>query len=154
MSKSYREIFTIFNSLSNQDFELINIFEKHSIQLTDEIAKYCAKISKSLNSILKLYPNITEMEDKVKIKAHLKFYYDLIIKLMHFIKSLENFQRLSDDYYEKMIEFLENRNMLINGKYTFLAKNELETFYSEEKRKTIEFFLEKRLNDPFKPKKI
>jgi len=154
MSKSYREIFTIFNSLSNQDFELINIFEKHSIQLTDEIAKYCAKISKSLNSILKLYPNITEMEDKVKIKAHLKFYYDLITKLMHFIKSLENFQRLSDDYYEKMIEFLENRNMLINGKYTLLAKNELETFYSEEKRKTIEFFLEKRLNDPFKPKKI
>lgn len=154
MSKSYKEIFTIFNSLENQDFELINIFEKYSIQKTNEIAKFCAKISKSLNSILKFYPNITEMEDKVKIKAHLKFYYELITKIMHFLKSLENFQRLSDDYYDILIEFLENRNMLINGKFTFLAKNELDTFYSEEKRKTIEFFLEKRLSDPFKPKKI
>ncbi len=154
MSGNFKEIFAIFNSLETQESELIYIFEKHSIKTTDEIAKSCAIVSNSVNSILKLYPDITEMNDKVKIKAHLKFYYELITKLMHFLKLVENFQQISEEYYDQIIEFLENRNILINGKYTNLAKNELDTFYSEEKKKEIEFFLEKRLKDPYKAKKI
>jgi len=154
MSEIFKEIFTIFNSLETQEPELIYILEKHSIKPTDEIAKSCAIISSSINSILKLYPDITEMNDKIKIKAHLKFYYELITKLMHFLKSIENFQQLSYDYYDQTIEFLERKNFLINGKYTNLAKRELEIFFSEEKRKEMEFFLGKKLKDPFKPKKI
>jgi len=154
MSGNFKEIFAIFNSLETQESELIYIFEKHSIKTTDEIAKSCAHISNSINIILKLYPGITEMNDKVKIKAHLKFYYELITKLMHFLKSVENFQQISEEYYDQIIEFLENRNILINGKYTSLTKNELDTFYSDEKKKEIEFFLEKRLKDPYKSKKI
>ncbi len=154
MSGNFKEIFAIFNSLETQESELIYIFEKNSIKTTDEIAKSCAIVSNSVNSILKLYPDITEMNDKVKIKAHLKFYYELITKLMHFLKLVENFQQISEEYYDQIIEFLENRNILINGKYTNLAKNELDTFYSEEKKKEIEFFLEKRLKDPYKAKKI
>lgn len=154
MSERFKEIFEIFNSLETQDSELINIFEEHSIKPTDEIAKSCAIVSNSVNSILKLYSDITEMNDKVKIKAHLKFYYELITKLMYFLKSVENFQQISEEYYDQIIEFLEKRYILINGKYTSLAKNELDTFYSEEKKKEIEFFLEKRLKDPYKPKKI
>jgi len=154
MSGNFKEIFAIFNSLETQESELIYIFEKHSIKPSDEIAKSCAQISSSINLILKLYPSITEINDKVKIKAHLKFYYELITKLMHFLKSVENFQQISEEYYDQIIEFLENRNILINGKYTSLAKNELDTFYSDEKKKEIEFFLEKRLKDPYKSKKI
>jgi len=154
MSESLNEIFTIFNSLSSEELELKNLFEEYSIQYTEEISISCAYISKSINKILKLYPEITEMVDKVKIKAHLKFYYELISKLTYYIKSIVNFQRINEDYYDTILDFINNKYSLINGKYTDIVKNELEAFYSKEKRDELEFFLEKRLNDPFKPKKI
>lgn len=154
MAQCLSEIFSIFNSLDSKELELKSIFEEYSIQFSDEVANACAHINNSINRVLKLYQNITEIDDKVMVKAQLKFYYELISQLIHFIKSIENFQRISDEYYDKILDFLENKYRLINGKYTEIVKKELDMFYSKEKRAMIEFLLEKRLNDPFKPNKI
>ena len=115
----------IFEDLPILENYLIQLLNRNSVKVIDEIASVCAKFNKSINLILKkYYPEIKEMKDKLEIKSVLKFYYDLIAKLTDLVRNIENFQRIDSEYYDKLIEFIDNKETLINGEYkSYVLKN-------------------------------
>ncbi|MFX1411753.1 MAG: hypothetical protein ACFFA6_15490, partial [Promethearchaeota archaeon] len=118
IEKKYREkIHQIFEELPALEKSLIIALNKKSVKNIDEIAKLCADFNKNINLILKkYYPEIKEMNDKLDIKSTLKFYYDLIHKLTDLVRNIENFQKIDQEYYNKLIEFLYEKENLISGK--------------------------------------
>ena len=78
------------------------------------------------------------MKDKLVIKSTLKFYYDLIDKLTDLVRNIENFQKIDPDYYKKLIEFIEDKDILINGKYKTICSQELTAFYDPTSRANLE----------------
>ena len=140
IEKKYRlkinEIFEDFPILEKYLIELLN---RNSLKVIDEIASVCAKFNKSINLILrKYYPEIKEMKDKLEIKSVLKFYYDLIDKLTDLVRNIENFQKIDPEYYDKLIEFIDNKEALINGKYKTICAKELTSFYDPTSRANLE----------------
>ena len=130
------EIFEDFPILDNYLIELVN---RNSVKVIDEIASVCAKFNKSINLILKkYYPEIKEMKEKLEIKSILKFYYDLIDKLTDLVRNIENFQKIDPEYYDKLIEFIDNKEALINGKYKTICTKELTVFYDPTSRANLE----------------
>ncbi|MFX0037342.1 MAG: hypothetical protein ACFE9I_17105 [Candidatus Hermodarchaeota archaeon] len=133
------KIFEIFQDLPTLEESLIELLELNSIKVIDEIASICAKFNNKINLILKkYYPEIKEMKDKLKIKSNLKFYYDLIDKLTDLIRNIENFQKIDIEYYNKLIEFINNKESLINGKYKDICTQELTAFYDPTSRANLE----------------
>ena len=147
IEKKYQiKITEIFNSISNLDIEILELFKEKSIRSGDKIAKLCALINKQINLILKrYYPEIKDMETKLSIKSKLKFYYDFIDKLTDFIRHIENFQKLDEKYYEAVIKFIEQKDQLINEKYRTICINELTAFYDKKSRDALEEILAKKL---------
>ncbi|TXT61468.1 MAG: hypothetical protein BAJALOKI2v1_30089 [Promethearchaeota archaeon] len=145
--KYYDKIFETFEGLTSVQEELIEIFKEKSIKRSEEIAKYCSKTNKDINLILKkFYPEIKDLDKKLKIKSHLKFYFDLIDKLTDFIRNVEYFNAMDESYFETIVEFLEDKETLIDGKYKNLATQELTTFYDKKSRENLEKILEFKLN--------
>lgn len=140
IEKKYtNKIFEIFQDLPTLEESLIELLELNSIKVIDEIASICAKFNNKINLILKkYYPEIKEMKDKLKIKSNLKFYYDLIDKLTDLIRNIENFQKIDTEYYNKLIEFINNKESLINGKYKDICTQELTAFYDPTSRANLE----------------
>ncbi len=137
--KYYNKINEIFESLSTLDNSLLNQLSKKSVKNINEIAKLCAKFNHNVNLILKkYYLEIKEMKDKLVIKSTLKFYYDLIDKLTDLVRNIENFQKIDPDYYKKLIEFIEDKDILINGKYKTICSQELTAFYDPTSRANLE----------------
>ena len=143
IEKKYNtKISEIFDDLSAIEQDILQLFTYKSIEYSDKIAKLCALCTKKINLILKkYYPEIKEIDDKLKIKSRLKFYYDLIDRLTHFIRSVEEFQKLDDKYYETIIDFIEDKENLISGKYTEISSNELTVFYDKKHVKNWREFL-------------
>ncbi|MFX1364494.1 MAG: hypothetical protein ACFFCE_20040 [Promethearchaeota archaeon] len=140
IEKKYRlEITKIFEDLPNLESHLIELLNRNSIRVVDDIAGVCAKFNKSINLILKkYYPEIKEMKDKLEIKSILKFYYDLIDKLTDLVRNIENFQKIDPEYYEKLIEFINSKEELIQGKYKTICAQELTAFYDPTSRANLE----------------
>jgi len=137
----------IFNQLTNLDKKVLELINHKSIKHGDEVARICADVNKKINSILgKYYPEIKDMNDKLEIKASLKFYYDLIDKLTHFIRCIENFQKLDDKYYKSLIEFMEEKDELISGKYKAICTQELTAFYDPKSRNALESILTQKIS--------
>jgi len=133
------KIFEIFDDLPSLEKSLIELLELNSINVIDEIASICAKFNNKINLILKkYYPEIKEMKDKLEIKSILKFYYDLIDKLTDLIRNIENYQKIDTEYYNKLIEFINNKESLINGKYKDICTQELTAFYDPTSRANLE----------------
>ena len=147
IEKKYRlKINEIFEDLPILENYLIELLNRNSVKVIDEIANVCAKFNKSINLILKkYYPEIKEMKDKLEIKSFLKFYYELIAKLTDLIRNIENFQKIDPEYYDKLIEFIDNKKTLINGKYKAICAKELTAFYDPTSRAN----LEKIISDKF-----
>ena len=125
---------------------LLELFNKKSITISDNVAKTCAEVNKNINLILKkFYPEINEIDDKLEIKSQLKFYYDLLDKLTDFIRNLENFQKVDDQYYEFIIDFINDKEDLISGKYTAISRQELTAFYDKRSRDNLENILAEKL---------
>ena len=143
IEKKYRtKISETFEQLVSLEKDLLNLFELKSINKADEIAKVCADFNKKINLILKkYYPEIKDIKDKLNIKSYLKFYYDLIDKLSDFIRNIENFQKIDDNYYNSFIEFINDKDDLINGKYREICTNELTVFYDQKSRENLERIL-------------
>ncbi|MFX0139504.1 MAG: hypothetical protein ACFFDN_38035 [Candidatus Hodarchaeota archaeon] len=143
IEKKYnRKIKEIFEDLPSLEKNLLELLNKHSIKIVDEIASNCAKFNRSVNIILKkYYPEIKEIKDKLEIKSYLKFYYDLIDKLTDLVRNIENFQKIDPEYYNKLIEFIENKENLINGKYRAICARELTAFYDPQSRENLEKIL-------------
>ncbi|MFX1573171.1 MAG: hypothetical protein ACFFB0_10515 [Promethearchaeota archaeon] len=143
IEKKYtKKINEIFDDLRILDSSLLNQLNKKSVKNINEIAKICAESNKKINLILKkFYPEIKEMSDKLKIKATLKFYYDLINKLTDLVRNMENFKKIDQEYYSKLIEFVNQKEELISGKYKMICTQELTAFYDKNSRENLERIL-------------
>jgi len=140
--KYFIKINEIFESLSILDNSLLNQLNKKSVKNINEIAKLCAEFNHNINIILKkYYPEIKGIKDKLKIKSTLKFYYDLIHKLTDLVRNIENFQKIDQEYYEKLIEFINDKDNLISGKYKNICTQELTAFYDQNSRDALEKIL-------------
>ncbi|MFO7795542.1 MAG: hypothetical protein ACQERB_06005 [Promethearchaeati archaeon] len=144
--KYLRKIYDTFDELTRIDETLLELIEYRSINKADEIAKSLANLNKKINLILRqYYPEIKEMEEKLKIKSRLKFYYDLLDKLTDFIRNVENFRSLDDKYYQFLIDFIQEREQLIDNKYKGIVTRELTSFYDKKSRDNLEKILESKL---------
>jgi len=137
--KYYGKIHEIFENLLISENSLLDQLEKRSVKNINEIAKLCANFNHSINLVLKkYYPEIKGMSDKLTIKSVLKFYYDLIHKLTDLVRKIENFRKIDQEYYDKLIEFIKEKNNLISGKYKRICAQELTTFYDQNSRGNLE----------------
>jgi len=147
IEKKYNtKITEVFDDLSAIEQDILRLLINKSIAFSDKIAKLCALCTKNVNLILKkYYPEIKRIDDKLRIKSKLKFYYDLIDNLTHYIRSVEEFQKLDDHYYEIIIDFIEEKEDLISGKYTDISSKELTVFYDKKTREDLERVLTEKI---------
>jgi hypothetical protein len=140
IEKKYNsKISEVFDELSKIEQDILELFSYKSIKYSEKVAKLCALSNKGINLILKkYYPEIKQISDKLRIKSRLKFYYDLLEKLTHYIRSVEEFQKLDDQYYETIIDFINEKENLISGKYKEISSNELTVFYDKKTREDLE----------------
>ena len=144
--KYLNRITEVFDALSALDHDILRLFTNKSIDYSDKIAKVCALCTKNINLILKkYYPEIKQIGDKLKIKSKLKFYYDLLDKLTHYIRCVEEFQKLDDQYYDVIIDFIGEKENLISGKYTDISSKELTVFYDKKTREDLERVLAEKI---------
>jgi len=144
--KYAEKILAILDNLSSVEQDIRELLEEKTIKNSDKIATLCAQCNKELNLILKkYYPEIKSLDYKLQIKSRMKFYFELIDKLTDFIRSIENFQKLDDKYYELIIKFIYDKEFLISGKYTDISTQELIIFYDKKTRAHLEEILEKKL---------
>jgi len=140
------KIHEVFEQLSTLDDDLLTELNKKSVKNINEIAKLCADFNHNINLILKkYYPEIKTMNDKLEIKSTLKFYYDLIFYLTDLVRNIENFQKIDQEYYDKLVEFIHDKNKLISGKYRAICTQELTAFYDQNSRKNLEEVLIKKI---------
>ena len=140
IEKKYNnKISEAFDELAKIEQDILELFALKSTEYSDKIAKLCALSNRSINLILKkYYPEIKQINDKLRIKSRLKFYFDLIEKLTHYIWCVEKFQKLDDQYYDDIIEFIEDKENLISGKYKDISSHELTVFYDQKTREELE----------------
>lgn len=144
--KYLKEINRIFSELEQSDKNLLELINSKSVKIVDQIAQLCAESNKKINLILKkYYLEIKEIDDKLKIKSSLNFYFDLIDKLTDFIKKVENFQNIDEKYFDSLINFIDNKENLISGKYKQICAQELTTFYNNSSRQNLEKILAAKL---------
>ena len=147
IEKKYKQKITdVFGELPSLEEDLVNLLDKNSIAVIDDIAIICAQFNKKINLILKkYYPEIKEIKDKLDIKSSLKFYYDLIHKLTDLVRNVENFQKIDQEYYEKLVGFIIDKQSLIFGKYRTISTQELTTFYDKNSRAKLEKILTEKI---------
>ena len=147
IEKKYNnKISEVFDELAKIEQDILKLFTFKSIEYSDKIAKLCALSNRSINLILKTYyPEIKQISDKLRIKSRLKFYYDLIDKLSHYIRCVEEFQKLDDQYYDVIIDFIEEKEQLISGKYREICTHELTVFYDKKTREDLEQVLTEKI---------
>ena len=147
IEKKYREeIYQTFYELEKLDKMVRELLNRKSVKIVDQIAKLCAESNKKINLILKkYYPEIKELNDKLKIKSSLNFYFDLIENLTDFVKNVENLQKMDEKYFESLIHFIDNKTSLISGKYAQICAQELTTFYDNRSRENLEEILAAKL---------
>ena len=139
------EIETIFEELASQENSLLKILRKKSLEEVDEVAKRLSEVNKKINLILrKFYPEIKDMDDKLEIKSTLKFYYDLLDALTDYVRNVERFRKIDDQYYDHLVDFIQDKERLISGKYRQICTDELTAFYDEQSRAHLEQILEKK----------
>ena len=148
IEKKYNNKITeVFDELAKIEQDILKLFTFKSIEYSYKIAKLCALSNRSINLILKTYyPEIKQISDKLRIKSRLKFYYDLIDKLTHYIRCVEEFQKLDDQYYDAFIDFIEEKEQLISGKYREICTHELTVFYDKKTREDLERVLSEKID--------
>jgi len=147
IEKKYNnKISEIFDDLTKLEQDILEIFNYKSIKYSEKVAKLCALSNKNINLILKkYYPEIKRIDDKLRIKSRLKFYFDLLDKLTSFIRSVEEFQKIDDQYYDTIIDFINEKENLISGKYKEISSNELTVFYDKKTREDLERVLAEKI---------
>jgi len=132
----------IFDNLSTLDKDLLGELSKKSVKNVNDIAILCSQFNKNVNLILKkYYPEIKDMKYKLQIKSILKFYYDLIYILTDLVRNVENYQKIDQEYYNKLIRFINDKVRLISGKYKDICAQELTAFYDQNTRDNLEKIL-------------
>lgn len=149
IEKKYKDnINETFDIMTALEADLLNMMEQRSIDRVDGIAKMCAILNQHVNIILKqYYPEIVELSDKLDIKSRLKFYYDLIENLTDFVRNVEEFKKIDDNYYNVLIDFINDKEMLISGKYRSICSQELTAFYDPQCRDNLEKVIAQKLQN-------
>jgi len=149
IEKKYKDkIAELFDFMTALEADLLNMIEQKSIERVDGIAKMCGILNQHVNMILKqYYPEIVEMSDKLDIKSRLKFYYDLINDLTHFVRNVEEFRKIDDNYYNVLIDFMNDKEALISGKYRAICSQELTAFYDPQSRDNLEKVIAQKYED-------
>ncbi len=146
--KYYKSIIEIFEELASFEKNVVKRLELKSLKEADDLAKLCADLNKKINLILKkYYPEIVDMEKKLKIKSTLKFYYDFINKIVNFVRAVENFEKIDARFYDQIIEFIEDKDDLIQGKYREICTQELTAFYDPKSRNNLEKIIEQKFSE-------
>jgi hypothetical protein len=147
IEKKYNaKISEVFDDLAKIEQDILKLFAYKSVKYSDKVAKLCALSTKNINLILKkYYPEIKEINDKLRIKSRLKFYYDLLDKMTHYIRCVEEFQKLDDQYYDAIMDFIMEKENLISGKYKEISANELTVFYDKKTREELERVLTEKI---------
>jgi len=144
--KYLKKIYDTFDDLAGIDKKLLDLIEYRSYNKADEIAKSLANLNKKMNLILRqYYPEIKEMDDKLHIKSVMKFYYDLLDKLTDFIRNVETFRKIDEKYYQFLIDFIQEKEELIDNKYKGIATRELTSFYDKKSRDNLEKILQSKI---------
>jgi len=144
--KYYGKIQEVFESLLILENSLLVQINKKSVKNINEIAKLCAEFNRNINLILKkYYPEIKGMSDKLTIKSTLKFYYDLIYNLTDLVRNIENYQKIDQEYYNMLKDFISKKNNLISGKYKRICAQELTVFYDPNSRNNLEKVLSEKI---------
>ncbi|MHA1148670.1 MAG: hypothetical protein ACTSR8_10540 [Promethearchaeota archaeon] len=145
--RNKERIFYIFKQLKNIEDNLIKLFRQRSIKVVDDVATSCSNLNKDINEILKLYPEIVNMGDKIIIKSNLQFYYDCLDKLTDFVRHVDQFHQLHKEYFDSIVEFIENKEELIQNKYKPIANQELIAFYDKSTRKALDSILQAKITN-------
>ncbi len=144
--KYYGKIQEVFESLLILENSLLVQINKKSVKNINEIAKLCAEFNRNINLILKkYYPEIKGMSDKLTIKSTLKFYYDLIYNLTDLVRNIENYQKIDQEYYNMLKDFISKKKNLISGKYKRICAQELTVFYDPNSRNNLEKVLSEKI---------
>jgi hypothetical protein len=144
--KYFQKIIEIFDELTENDKQLVELIRYKSFSKVDEIAKVLAELNKKINLILKkYYPEIKSLDEKLEIKSNMKFYYDLLHNLTDYIRQSVNFQKIDNRYYDTLIDFIEKKDSLINNKYKKIVSKELTSFYDKKSREKLERILASKL---------
>ncbi len=144
--KYYKKIFETFDDLKKSDQKLLKLIQCKSVNKVDPISEELAKVNQNVNLILgKYYPEIKELDEKLEIKTIMKFYYDLLDKFTDFLRNAEGFRQLDDQYYESIIDFINDKNTLIDNKYRRIVSQELTNFYDKKSRENLEKILASKL---------
>ena len=144
--KYYYKIQETFDSLLILENSLLVQLTKKSMKNINEVEKLFAYFNHSINLILKrYYPEIKGMSDKLIIKSTLKFYYDLIHNLTNLVRNIEDFQKIDQEYYDTLIDFIKEKNNLISGKYKRICAQELTVFYDPNSRNNLEKVLSEKI---------
>jgi len=144
--KYTKKIHEILDNLVSIESDLKELLSERSIKNSDKIAQLCALCNKDINLILKqYYPEVKSLDSKLEIKSRMKFYYDLIDKLTDFVRKVDEFKKLDEKYFTALIEFIEDKHVLIKEKYTPIVRNELTAFYDKKTRENLEKILEEKL---------
>jgi hypothetical protein len=135
---SYQKINSIFGRLSDLERELLRLIGGKEV----DIANITASFNNAINVILKEhYPNIKDLDEKLEIRANLKYYYDLMKILMEIFKNVELYEKIDEKYFDDLHEFIADKEILIAGKYKSISAYELSAFYDENTRDKLESIL-------------
>lgn len=142
----FPKIYEVFDKMAILEKKLLDLLIQKPKSLDDEIARLIVDFNKSLNLILgHYYPKVENLDDKLTIRAILKYFYDLIRKLMEYIRAIEVFGEIDGKYFNDLIDFLGDKSDLITGKYTELSSRELTAFYDQSTRSMLEKILQSKL---------
>ncbi|MBN1214416.1 MAG: hypothetical protein JXA99_03130 [Candidatus Lokiarchaeota archaeon] len=144
--KYLSKIIKIFDNLSLIEDNILHLIKLKDIKKIDDIAKECSSLNKDMNLILKkYYPEVKNIQDKLKVKSIMNFYYDLLDSLTDLVRKAENFQKIDSEYFNTLIKFIKNKDNLIIDKYKPIATQEFTSFYDKKSRENLEKILEFKL---------
>ncbi len=110
----------------------------------NQLSKNISKLSHSRRVLSDFYFGITNVDDRVAVKAHLKYYADLLSELMNILKLYDS----NADIYDVMLKtykFIEGKDSLINSHYMDVSQRELDVINDEKFKNMLEGIMDYKL---------
>jgi hypothetical protein len=124
-------------------------------ELVNALSQDIARYNKQINLFLRSYAEIQAMineklnEVKVQAKAQLQYAYDFISMVLEILRFLDVSDKLDEERFKLITEFMHRKAELIETNYYPTAKQELLTFYNPKLRELMEVDLAKRISQRY-----
>jgi hypothetical protein len=112
--------------------------------LINQLSKIISELSISRRNLSNHYFGITNIDDRVAVKAHLKYYSDILSELMNILKLYDS----NIDIYDAMLKtykYIQGKDSLINTHYMELAQKELDIIKDEKFKNLLEGIMDYKL---------